>query len=176
MTGYQGQDFSKEFTERTMKVFEQKHTFHTEFEVTVLVNLALGLIVIPAEYLNSKNRTNRRFSESFLKLTELKEVIKKELDFSNDSFHITDNGYNSKGNTLNDLNYFEFLRLVRNGLSHGLVDFIGDPIEKIQISNRKHNGKENFRIIISIEEFKYVMKKIASLHLELVEFQQNEKG
>lgn len=76
-----------------------------------------------------------------------------------------------EGQSLNNMDYFDFLRFVRNGLAHGLIDFIGNPIQEIKILNRKPNGYENFRVVLPIEEFKYVMQKIALLYLELIKSQ-----
>ena len=169
MGGYQGQDFSKEFTERTIKVLSAMHTIHSEYEATTLVNLALGLIVIPSEYLNG-NRRDSSNKDADLKLfgsNQLKEVIQKDLSFDKES-HFGE----MEGQSLNNMDYFDFLRLVRNGLAHGLIDFIGDPIQEIKILNRKPNGYENFRVVLPIEEFKYVMQEIALLHLELIKSQQ----
>jgi hypothetical protein len=169
MGGYQGQDFSKEFTERTLKVLNATDTIQNEYEATTLVNLALGLIVIPSEYLNG-NRRDSSSKDAALKLfgsNQLKEVIQKNLAFGEGS-HFDE----IEGQTLNTMDYFDFLRLVRNGLAHGLIDFIGNPIQEIRVLNRKRNGYENFRMVISIEEFKYVMQKIALLHLELIKSQQ----
>lgn len=170
MTGYNGQDFSKEFTERTLKVFENTSHIYNEYEATTLVNLALGLIVIPAEYVKYTprlNNPNRSYAETLYTKHKLNDMLGKKIYFAEESF--CEEIY---GDGLNDLDYFEFLRLVRNGLSHGLVGFIGNPIQKIKISNRKRNGRENFEIIISTEDFKFIMKKISQIHLKLVESQK----
>lgn len=170
MTGYNGQDFSKEFTERTLKVFENMSHVYNEFEATSLVNLALGLIVVPAEYVKYSHRLNnpnRIYANKIYMNHKLNEMLGKKIYFTEESF--CEEIY---GDDLNNLDYYEFLRLVRNGLSHGLVGFIGNPIGKIKISNRKRNGNENFQIIISIEDFKFIMKKISQIHLKLVESQK----
>lgn len=133
------------------------------------MNLALGLVVIPSEYLNG-NKHDSSNKDAALKLfgsNQLKEVIQKSLSFDKES-HFGE----MEGQSLNNMDYFDFLRLVRNGLAHGLIDFMGDPIQEIKILNRKPNGHENFRIVLSINEFKYAMLKIASLHLELIKYQQ----
>ena len=165
MGGYQRKDFSEEFTKRTMKVLNTMDKIHNEYEATTLVNLALGLIVIPSEYLNG-NRNNNRNKEDALKVfgsNQLSEVIQKELSFSEES-HFDE----IEGQALNYMDYSDFLRLVRNGLAHGLIEFMGDPIDGIKVLNRRRNGHENFIIVIPIEEFKYVMQKIALLHLQLI--------
>ncbi|PAK34291.1 HEPN family nuclease [Peribacillus simplex] len=174
MTGYVGKDFSKEFTNRTLKVFEQLHSIETEWEVTTLINLALGLIVVPSEYIKKENsrNPNRIFAERYFEKFELKHLLGKSLNFQpNDYLNGNQPSDQIQGNELNDMNYFNFLRLIRNGLSHGLVEFKESPIEAIQICNRTPRGKENFRVTLSIDDFRYSMQQIAKLHLELVDAQ-----
>lgn len=138
--------FPRSFIERTKEDIE---AYKGQYNVTNLINSCLGLIIIPKE-LSCKKLPKYKFGDD---LTY--GITKKSIELC------SDNKY-----SLNNI-----IRHIRNGLSHGLIDFkssSGDTINFIIITDRKSgNAPINFKIRFTTEEFKTFALRVADDFLEL---------
>lgn len=132
-----GPEFISDFIDRTLKNYNSFP--ESEYEVTLLINSAIGLLIIPkeSEFVTiSDNFVNRKL------LIKLKKCIKI-------------NTYKFKG----EPNLCEIVRHLRNAISHGNLEFVaekerenGKPKQINSVifeDNSKY--KENFLIDIPVD-------------------------
>lgn len=150
-------EFVKDFADRTMynySLIEAK----TPYEITLLINSAIGLLIIPKE-------------SEFTKITN--DMIDDRL-YKNLVNCIKENSY------INRLNLAQIARHIRNAIAHGRIDFEAEKqpqkdkpliIKNVIFgdfcpqNNKTGKPKEKFKIVISIDllrEFMFEFAKAAS--------------
>jgi len=133
--------FPRDFIKRTQ---EDIKAYTGQYEVTNLINSCLGLIVIPKE-LKVQKLPKYSFGDTCQKygITKLSIELCKDKNYSLGSV----------------------VRHIRNGLSHGLIDFEssdGSTIDFITVSDRRcEDAPINFKIRFSIEQFKTFALKVS---------------
>lgn len=139
--------FPKDFITRTKKDI---NSYSKDYDVTNLINSCLGLIIIPKE-LKIQKLPSYTFEETNKKYG----ITKTSIELCKDENY-----------SLNNI-----VRHIRNGLSHGLIDFEssnGSTIDFIIISDRKcEEAPKNFTIRFSTEEFKTFAVKVADDFLKI---------
>ncbi len=140
-------EFPSDFIKRTK---EDIKTYSKEYDVTNLINSCLGLIVIPKE-LKIQKLPNYKFNDENKKYG----VTKASIELCKDENY-----------SLNNV-----VRHIRNGISHGLIDFessSGSTIDFIIISDRRcEEAPINFTMKFSTEEFKTFALKVADEFLKI---------
>lgn len=157
-------EFEREFTYRTLILLDELDKGNHEFEATLLINLCVGLITIPNEY---SKRKDRAFEfESFLTNkyngTKVKDVLAKQ---------VVGKGFIKDGEIVYrdilDAPYVLYLRKLRNALSHGRIELLGEAKTIDSVRLRDVNGSN---IKLNIEELKTISKAIANVHMNFFDY------
>lgn len=129
-----------------LKFIDDNYKKHHLYEITQLVNTFLGALIHPFEHSKSGEEFKRIFTN-----TPAPSYI------GNDEYSPCEN-------------YYDFIRLIRNGLCHGHIKYKEGKwknIESIEIWNKNSRG-ENFRCILSINDMKEILlffsKKIEKIY------------
>ena len=137
-------EFIRDFVKRTKENYEKVKD--GPYEVTQLINSALGLLIIPKEYENEKEKKGNKIkiSDDFVDESLLNNMIS-----------CVDDPYK------NNLDLAELVRHLRNGISHGHMDFrpgktsLHEPnnhIGRVIIWDKRN--KINFKIDLPIDLLK----------------------
>ncbi len=155
-------EFEREFTVRTLTLLDELDKGNHKYEVTLLINLCVGLITIPNEYSKRNVRTFEEFLIDRYNGTKVKKVLLKQ---------DVGKGFIKDGSTVYsdilDAPYVLYLKKLRNAISHGRVEFFsaGQTIVSVRFSDK--NGSN---IELHIEELKMISRSIANVHLKFFDF------
>lgn len=139
--------FPRDFIKRTKEDIKK---YSGQYNVTNLINSCLGLIVIPKGLIVEKlpkytfNDNDKDYG-----------ITKTSIELCKDENYLLNN----------------IVRHIRNGISHGLIDFessSGSTIDFIIISDRKcEEAPINFKMKFTTEEFKTFALKVADEFLKI---------
>ena len=188
MSGYNVEHFLNDFADRTLhnlSVLEKDVEAYKLNEVTQLINSLLGLIIIPVEACKSLRRIDSELKKSskedYEKICKLLEKCKAEKRF------FSDYETSSFEDNLGHMNVDNFIRHLRNALSHG-----GDnglhfyPIsEEKKITNvifydndkvNKNNIIHEFCIDLTVSELTELAMSISQLYCKFEKKDENSKN
>lgn len=154
--------FEREFTDRTLTLLEEDDLVNHEYEVTLLINLCLGLITIPNEYSKNNKKTMERFLIDKYDGDKVRDVL-SEKDVGEGFIKDGDGKYSD----LKEVPYLSYLKKIRNAISHGRVELLGE--DKV-ISFVKFSDSNGSNIELNIKELKGISKSIARVHLNFYDF------
>jgi hypothetical protein len=135
MSEIKNEKFDLEFIERTKKIIEE---YNGLYEITLLLNCLLGLIVLPSEYYTRKSRSF--FEIELNQFDELKGLLDDAI------FNPTKR---NKGKWIADnKNLKTLIKKVRNGVSHQQIECIGnDGIwQSVIIKDINKSNKNNVEL------------------------------
>ncbi|GAA1368384.1 HEPN family nuclease [Peribacillus frigoritolerans] len=155
-------DFEREFTDRTLSILDELGTGIEKYEVTLLINLCIGLITLPNEYSKRNNSTFSKFLMDKYNGIRVQDVL-STIEAGKGVIKIETTIYK---NILN-VPYVDYLRKLRNAISHGRVEFSGE--ENI-ISSITLSDKDNSYITLEVEELKMISRNIANVHLNFFDY------
>ena len=145
-----------DFVERTFENLNYIEQFHFDkrklFEVTFFLNHCYGLLIIPQS-----------------KIKKVVEKMPQDLSY----YGI----YKENVVTTQGQDFANVIRSIRNGLSHGHIEFLSEntgntdnPITHIIIKDKKYNEKEpHTKITLTVEEFEEFVKRFAKEYLKVKE-------
>ena len=102
--------FEREFTDRTLTLLEGDGLVNHEYEVTLLINLCLGLVTIPNEYSKNNKKTMERFLIDKYDGDKVRDVLSDEYVGKG---VIKEGG--EKYSDLGEAPYLLYLKKIRNG-------------------------------------------------------------
>lgn len=143
-------NFKKDFVSRTINILEDTSK-KTQYEVTLLLNCLLGLMVFPIE--STKSNKNCE-----LKVNCVKKLIKMEVI--------------KKPKLVTNLDYYKIFKSMRNAVSHGHIETSGtnDYIEGIKFSDFDCNNLDEPHTCLefNVEQLKEYALYVATQYLELL--------
>jgi hypothetical protein len=163
MTAYKS-PVQLEFTRRTLEIL--KNQVDNSFDVTMLINLCIGLLTIPNEYAKTREKEIEIYFKQLNITPDIFTVFNKNFPvFVGDFIEYPEK---RKYRNVDKAKYLDFIRFLGNGISHGNIELIGDPIiELVQIKNYPMGSSTpNFSKIFTIEQFKEITIFIAELHIK----------
>lgn len=152
-------EFIQDFIKRTKENYEKVKD--GPYEVTQLINSAIGLLIIPKEYEKANESENEKKMKNRNKTIQISDDFVDE-SLLNKMISCVDDKYK------NNLDLAELVRHLRNGIAHSRIDFMpgetslrepNNHIGKVIIEDRdkdkgKIKGKINFKIDLPIDLLK----------------------
>ena len=135
-------NFDKEFVERTKKIIENSSTIGNEYDITLLINCMLALVVLPVE---KTNESNKNFQDEITNKLKEMNVVKKST------------------------NEDSLFRAIKNALSHLHIEIKNKNgiIYKIIFRDKKHNKAECHTMLeFDTNQLKDFVIFVANQHLE----------
>lgn len=161
-------EFEREFTSRTLTLLDELDRGKQVYDVTLLINLCVGLITIPNEYSKRSGQTMEEYltkKYGGLKVRHVlpgqevgKGLIKEQKTVYRD---------------FRDAPYALYLRKLRNALSHGRVELLGS---NKTITSVRFSDRNNSEIELYVEELKKISRSIANVHLNFFDFVTPKKN
>lgn len=151
-------DFKKDFVNRTIDILNRCET-NTEYNVTLLLNCLMGLIVQPIE--DKKRQKNQ-------------DIMQYKSDCVNKLKELSGNTFEASLNSMDD----EIFRNIRNSIAHLNVELgcFKGTINKVSFSNKKNGnvGKETLKYTLSVNDLKEFALFVATEYLN--RFLETDKG
>ena len=135
-------NFDKEFVERTKKIIENSLIVKNEYDITLLINCMLALVVLPIE---KTSESNKKFQDEITNKLKEMDVVKKS----------TNEG--------------SLFRAIKNALSHLHIEIKNKNgiIYKIIFRDKKHNKSECHTMLeFDTTQLKEFAVYVANQHLE----------
>ncbi len=144
-----------DFVARTKEIVAARDDFFKEYDVTLLLNCMLGLLIIPQQKLYQKSYLTNK------PLTSEWGIQSSQILFMTD-----------KKGTEEPKDIKNIIRHLRNSLSHFNFDAHGDGEKIIEIRFKDYDAKtkiQTFDAIIPVENLSVFTKKLSDFYLKIEE-------
>lgn len=131
--------FDIEFILRTQKLIKE---YKGTYNITLLLNCLLGLIVLPTEFYNKKSRTF--FTKPLTDYKEIEGLIKAI------SFNPTKRNRKAKGFIPDEKNLNVFTKKIRNGIAHQQIECIDSKGKWVSVTIRDFNKFNNDNLELEV--------------------------
>lgn len=132
MGSIKNETFDVEFILRTQKLIQE---YRGTYNITLLLNCLLGLIILPTEFYSRKSRTF--FTKQLTDYKEIEELI-KIISFNPTKRDKKGKGFKPDEKTLNIL-----IKKIRNGIAHQQIECVDKKGKWVSVTIRDFNKFNN---------------------------------